>query len=174
VAAQKPSKLLGRVRFPSPACLPRGVAQSGSAPGWGPGGRRFKSCLPDEKSQAQNLEDRRAGAISPHKSWGSRKAVLGTRDRKRTAGKVLRSVLRFLMLRRRAMPARALPPAHRHGRSQGGMYRFVPSTESGAAAARVYYLRRRTSSRASGDQRWAHRGPTPSAPATAAAATFKR
>ena len=26
---------------------PRGVAQSGSAPGWGPGGRRFKSCLPD-------------------------------------------------------------------------------------------------------------------------------
>jgi hypothetical protein len=27
--------------------LPRGVAQSGSAPGWGPGGRRFKSCLPD-------------------------------------------------------------------------------------------------------------------------------
>src|SRR3954464_2193655 len=27
--------------------MPRGVAQSGSAPGWGPGGRRFKSCLPD-------------------------------------------------------------------------------------------------------------------------------
>jgi hypothetical protein len=48
VVAQKPSKLLGRVRFPSPACRkPRGVAQSGSAPGWGPGGRRFKSCLPD-------------------------------------------------------------------------------------------------------------------------------
>ena len=23
------------------------MAQSGSAPGWGPGGRRFKSCLPD-------------------------------------------------------------------------------------------------------------------------------
>jgi hypothetical protein len=49
VAAQKPSKLLGRVRFPSPAFLPRGVAQSGSAPGWGPGGRRFKSCLPDQQ-----------------------------------------------------------------------------------------------------------------------------
>jgi hypothetical protein len=47
VVAQKPSKLLGRVRFPSPACPSRGVAQSGSAPGWGPGGRRFKSCLPD-------------------------------------------------------------------------------------------------------------------------------
>ena len=31
---------------------PRGVAQSGSAPGWGPGGRRFKSCLPDYKSPA--------------------------------------------------------------------------------------------------------------------------
>ena len=28
---------------------PRGVVQSGSAPGWGPGGRRFKSCLPDLK-----------------------------------------------------------------------------------------------------------------------------
>ena len=27
----------------------RGVAQSGSAPGWGPGGRRFKSCLPDSR-----------------------------------------------------------------------------------------------------------------------------
>src|SRR4051794_31942904 len=49
VVAQEPSKLLGRVRFPSPASGDdiRGVAQSGSAPGWGPGGRRFKSCLPD-------------------------------------------------------------------------------------------------------------------------------
>jgi hypothetical protein len=28
----------------------RGVAQSGSAPGWGPGGRRFKSCLPDSRN----------------------------------------------------------------------------------------------------------------------------
>ena len=32
---------------------PRGVAQSGSAPGWGPGGRRFKSCLPDYESPAK-------------------------------------------------------------------------------------------------------------------------
>src|SRR5262249_1755978 len=46
--AQKPSKLLGRVRFPSPACR-RGVAQSGSAPGWGPGGRWFESSLPDSR-----------------------------------------------------------------------------------------------------------------------------
>ena len=61
-AAQEPSKLSERVRLPSPALRgpcprvgpgrrrirsPRGVAQSGSAPGWGPGGRRFKSCLPD-------------------------------------------------------------------------------------------------------------------------------
>ena len=54
VVAQKPSKLLGRVRFPSPACTtPRGVAQSGSAPGWGPGGRRFKSCLPDSRKSLQ-------------------------------------------------------------------------------------------------------------------------
>jgi hypothetical protein len=33
--------------IPVARLLPRGVAQSGSAPGWGPGGRRFKSCLPD-------------------------------------------------------------------------------------------------------------------------------
>jgi len=33
----------------------RGVAQSGSAPGWGPGGRRFKSCLPDSTAQVQSL-----------------------------------------------------------------------------------------------------------------------
>ncbi len=51
MVAQEPSKLLGRVRFPSPALQDRnrGVAQSGSAPGWGPGGRRFKSCLPDSR-----------------------------------------------------------------------------------------------------------------------------
>ena len=29
---------------------PRGVAQPGSAPGWGPGGRRFKSSRPDSRS----------------------------------------------------------------------------------------------------------------------------
>ena len=29
------------------ARLSRGVAQSGSAPGWGPGGRWFESSLPD-------------------------------------------------------------------------------------------------------------------------------
>ena len=67
VVAQKPSKLLGRVRFPSPACTtPRGVAQSGSAPGWGPGGRRFKSCLPDSKKSLQMrcfLAGDRAGEI---------------------------------------------------------------------------------------------------------------
>ena len=33
---------------------PRGVAQSGSAPGWGPGGRRFKSCLPDSTKGLEN------------------------------------------------------------------------------------------------------------------------
>src|ERR1700692_3680401 len=32
---------------------PRGVAQSGSAPGWGPGGRRFKSFLPDYEKGLQ-------------------------------------------------------------------------------------------------------------------------
>ncbi len=29
----------------------RGVAQSGSAPGLGPGGRRFESCHPDKKGK---------------------------------------------------------------------------------------------------------------------------
>ena len=43
----------GRLRVTSSSAArritgPRGVAQSGSAPGWGPGGRRFKSCLPDQ------------------------------------------------------------------------------------------------------------------------------
>jgi hypothetical protein len=40
------SECLSHVRGLS-SLRPRGVAQSGSAPGWGPGGRRFKSCLPD-------------------------------------------------------------------------------------------------------------------------------
>jgi hypothetical protein len=34
------------------ARTPRGVAQSGSALGWGPSGRRFKSCLPDSSDLA--------------------------------------------------------------------------------------------------------------------------
>ncbi len=32
--------------------LQRGVAQSGSAPGLGPGGRRFESCRPDKYANA--------------------------------------------------------------------------------------------------------------------------
>jgi predicted RNase H-like HicB family nuclease len=36
--------------------VPRGVAQSGSALGWGPSGRRFKSCLPDLSSEAREIE----------------------------------------------------------------------------------------------------------------------
>ena len=31
--------------------LQRGVAQSGSAPGLGPGGRRFESCRPDKQKR---------------------------------------------------------------------------------------------------------------------------
>jgi hypothetical protein len=48
---------------------PRGVAQSGSAPGWGPGGRRFKSCLPDRRKALLrrgfliHWADRRDGAV---------------------------------------------------------------------------------------------------------------
>ena len=33
----------------------RGVAQSGSALGWGPSGRRFKSCRPDHFSHKNQL-----------------------------------------------------------------------------------------------------------------------
>lgn len=32
-------------------CNVRGIAQSGSVPGLGPGGRRFESCYPDEQEQ---------------------------------------------------------------------------------------------------------------------------
>ena len=43
-----------RVRIPPPPQLKivREVAQAGSAPGLGPGGRRFESCLPDKEHQA--------------------------------------------------------------------------------------------------------------------------
>ena len=42
-----------RVRIPPPPQLKivREVAQAGSAPGLGPGGRRFESCLPDKEHQ---------------------------------------------------------------------------------------------------------------------------
>src|SRR4051794_26581985 len=48
-----------------PLSAPRGVAQSGSAPGWGPGGRRFKSCLPDYK---KSLVRPRQGPTKPPQS----------------------------------------------------------------------------------------------------------
>ena len=38
------------------------MAQSGSAPGWGPGGRRFKSCLPD--LQPASFQQGLAGSLS--------------------------------------------------------------------------------------------------------------
>jgi len=58
--------------------MPRGVAQSGSAPGWGPGGRRFKSCLPDLRKSCKlpvlevsdiSLKSRR-GTNGEQESWG--------------------------------------------------------------------------------------------------------
>lgn len=33
----------------------RGVAQPGSAPGLGPGGRRFESCRPDKNGQSHHM-----------------------------------------------------------------------------------------------------------------------
>ena len=35
----------------------RGVAQPGSAPGLGPGGRRFESCRPDEKKHERSRKE---------------------------------------------------------------------------------------------------------------------
>jgi hypothetical protein len=35
----------------------REVAQAGSAPGLGPGGRRFESCLPDNESKAKTRRE---------------------------------------------------------------------------------------------------------------------
>src|SRR5204863_3824231 len=39
----------------------RGIAQSGSAPGLGPGGRRFKSCCPDQFTPAAGGTSEREG-----------------------------------------------------------------------------------------------------------------
>ncbi len=67
----------GRVRFPSPALRDetgdrsRGVAQSGSAPGWGPGGRRFKSCLPDPAKALRNAGFCRLLGTSRFQATGS-------------------------------------------------------------------------------------------------------
>src|SRR5581483_2111272 len=90
--ALEPSKLSERVRLPSPALTPtaprrigsgsvessqpRGVAQSGSAPGWGPGGRRFKSCLPDTKKRLR-AERAQSGSRSGPPNVGAKKV---TRD----------------------------------------------------------------------------------------------
>ena len=48
----------------------RGVAQSGSAPGWGPGGRRFKSCLPDHDLPGKR-DKRIVGAQRRGAFWGA-------------------------------------------------------------------------------------------------------
>ena len=52
---------------------PRGVAQSGSAPGWGPGGRRFKSCLPDARNSCKwpLPYKRESGHFASGLHWGS-------------------------------------------------------------------------------------------------------
>jgi hypothetical protein len=42
----------------------RGVAQSGSAPDWGSGGRRFKSCLPDQYPYLERASRADRGALS--------------------------------------------------------------------------------------------------------------
>ncbi len=46
--------------------MPRGVAQSGSAPGWGPGGRWFESSRPDHTPGKISRAPKDAGA--PKKS----------------------------------------------------------------------------------------------------------
>ncbi len=52
VRGRSPTRLPRPHRQP-PTC--RGVAQAGSAPGLGPGGRRFESCLPDHDSVSVDI-----------------------------------------------------------------------------------------------------------------------
>ena len=42
----------------------RGVAQAGSAPGLGPGGRRFESCLPDHRAPSNRLHATRSALLA--------------------------------------------------------------------------------------------------------------
>ena len=44
----------------------RGVAQSGSALGWGPSGRRFKSCRPDQFSTQTNFRSGISSEATTH------------------------------------------------------------------------------------------------------------
>jgi hypothetical protein len=76
---------------------PRGVAQSGSAPGWGPGGRRFKSCLPDQRKA---LLRRRVFFEFFRHRWARR----SRRPRRRLAtGEVVGVAASARMLRRRRL-----------------------------------------------------------------------
>ncbi len=60
------------VSLPVYSALVRGVAQSGSAPGWGPGGRRFKSSHPDCPKPAS-----RAGSAHSGDSPGDSRRRVG-------------------------------------------------------------------------------------------------
>ena len=66
-----PLLLRRRCRYAAPR---RGVAQAGSAPGLGPGGRRFESCLPDHAASAVIFRHRRHQQRPVRGPWRKREA----------------------------------------------------------------------------------------------------
>ncbi len=98
VVAQKPSKLLGRVRFPSPACTGHGEWRSLVA--HPAGGRAVAGSNPVSPMKVAGSEPCTSPRLLAKAAkilgfWFARSrlfpAVPGTRDRKWTAGKALRS-----------------------------------------------------------------------------------
>jgi hypothetical protein len=76
------------------AALIRGVAQSGSAPGSGPGGRRFESSRPDHSSklalfrdQTEGVSISRAGRVSTASSRSDGLGICGRLPPGRRSGK---------------------------------------------------------------------------------------
>ena len=107
---------------------PRGVAQSGSAPGWGPGGRRFESCLPDSRKARVcgpfAFEDRvgKPDGVRPPRIRGSRASSTPTGE-----GQCVRCRHRSSSPRRRP---RSGPASVRSGRPARPRTRRWPARQS--------------------------------------------
>ena len=98
---------------------PRGVAQSGSAPGWGPGGRRFKSCLPDRRNSCKSLVYWQMVRLEKCPT-GNQRGTNFSKDVEITAtARVARLPTRLLCLVRRGLgiTCHAGPGDHRRDRS---------------------------------------------------------
>ncbi len=120
----------------------RGVAQPGSAPGWGPGGRRFKSSRPDSRGGDPQDDTPRMAPQRHHHSAARRAAApdLVPRRRRRAhlhpGGHLLRRH-RGDRLRRRQ--ARALPRRRVQLRSHRRPVRRPPA--HGGRPHRAHHLR---------------------------------